>query len=191
MCESEHSTRTEQHILQLVSDIRSHRDESAALEQLCYCLSSQIGQTLARMGYSMADTEAYTEAVGALHRAAATYDAARETSFHTYASHCIRNALIDLRRGLHRNAFDPLESMAESVASDVDPERELTEREQRERLLAHAAGVLSDFEYRVLVLTLEGLSTADTAAELSVTAKQVDNAKYRIRQNRKLQRFVY
>lgn len=191
MCDSEQSIRAEQQVLQLVSDIRSRRDESAALEQLCYSLSSQIGQALARMGYTMADAEAYTEAVGALHRAAVTYDAARETSFPTYASHCIRNALIDLRRGLHRNAFDPLESMADNVASDADPEREVTEREQRERLLTYAAGVLSDFEYRVLVLTLEGLSTADTAAELSVTAKQVDNAKYRIRRNGKMQRFVY
>ena len=59
-------------------------------------------------------------------------------------------------------------------------ERRLEEREMFNRILTSAKDVLSDYEYRVLMLHIQGYKTADIAASLSKSAKSVDNAKARL-----------
>lgn len=125
--------------------------------------------------------EYYCEALLGLYRAAMSFDVEQaEVTFGLYAS-------IVIRRGL-RDLFKSNERDRERIESD-DPDKisvgdgiltHLLREEEREELRREMRELLSELECNVLMRWLDGLKTAEIAAELSVTAKTVDNAKARI-----------
>ena len=72
------------------------------------------------------------------------------------------------------------EQDVEQIYDDVDPEGELVKRETVDRILSSAKDLLSEYEYRVLLLHIQGYKTAAIADMLSRSAKSVDNAKARL-----------
>ena len=181
-------TAEEAEIGRLLSDIRTHRDEDRAFETLHSLFGRRIGQLLAIYRFRTEDTEACQQALLALHRAVMTYDPSHNTGFDTYACACIRHALADLRESRRRRERHTAggDALPETAAGETDIEDDLADREQQRIFLDRARLILSDFQYRVLCLQLEGYSTADIASELSTTAKKVDNAKYRTSRNEKI-----
>ena len=60
-------------------------------------------------------------------------------------------------------------------------------REAIDSLLNSARKLLSDYEYRVLILHIQGYKTAAIAKMLSRSAKSIDNAKSRLFRRLRLQ----
>lgn len=123
--------------------------------------------------------ELFSEACIALHLAALKYDIEQSTvTFGLYAKVCIRHRLIDLA-----------ESNSSIHESDIDVDRisvtpaldsRLAAAERFELLMRLSKGILSDYEYKVLILHVQGYKTAQIAEMLGREPKSVDNAKNRI-----------
>lgn len=124
--------------------------------------------------------ELFSEACVALHTAAQRYDLEQsEVTFGLYARICVRNRILDLLR--HAESDPTLGEMdVEQMADEGSVEEMLADREIFDRLLHSAKELLSDYEYRVLLLHIQGYKTAAIADKLSRSPKSVDNAKARL-----------
>ena len=124
--------------------------------------------------------ELFSEACVALHIAAGRYDIEQqEVTFGLYARICIRNRIVDLIRKSEDDRYLSDQDV-EQMAYESNVERRLEEREIFDNLLHSAKYLLSDYEYRVLLLHIQGYKTAAIASMLSRSAKSVDNAKARL-----------
>jgi RNA polymerase sporulation-specific sigma factor len=134
--------------------------------------------------HSLSVGELYAEACIGLHRAAMTYDSTRSLTFGLYAKICIYRRLVDLLR-----ATNTLQSDFDVEKLFVTPsiDSRLAAAEHFESLMSRSKSLLSDFEYQIFVLHVQGYRTARIAEILSVSSKSVDNAKNRI--FRKLREF--
>lgn len=133
---------------------------------------------------SLSVGELYAEACIGLHRAAMTYDPSRSLTFGLYAKICIYRRLIDLLRASNtpQSDFD-----VEKLFVTPSIDSRLAAAEHFESLMSRSRALLSDFEYQIFVLHVQGYRTARIAEILSVSSKSVDNAKNRI--FRKLREF--
>ncbi len=125
--------------------------------------------------------EVFSDACMALYRAAVTYDTKQnDVTFGLYAKICVNRGICDyIRRESGDSHIDDGVDV-EDVADTEDAADELLRREERENFRRDARGILSEYEYRVLLMWLGGEKTADIASALAVSAKSVDNAKARI-----------
>ena len=125
-------------------------------------------------------SELFSEACVGLHSAMESFDVEQnEVTFGLYARACVYNRLVDLRRS-ERNRFEIADVDVDTVCSSNSPESVIVKRERFESLLNEASSLLSDYEYKVLVLHIQGYKTAKIASILSKSAKSVDNAKSRL-----------
>ena len=108
-----------------------------------------------------------------------------KSSFKTYASNCIRNAMIDLCRKSNAkgtipdNMFSSIEEV--EIKDDNTPEKIFFDNENYRFLTDSIAIELSELEYKVLNAHLEGLSYGEIALKLGVSSKSVDNSLKRVR----------
>ena len=124
--------------------------------------------------------ELFSEACVALHSAAQRYDLGQsEVTFGLFARICIRNRILDLLR-LSDNDHTVSELDVEQMTEDDSLDNRLADREIFDNLLVSAKDLLSDYEYRVLLLYIQGYKTAAIADMLDRSAKSVDNAKARL-----------
>ena len=123
------------------------------------------------------------EALIGLLRAVRTYDES-SASFKTYASSCIRNALVSaLRKESRRLTSNPVswDAAAEDLPSGETPESALIDRESSSILYNKIFSVLSAFEKNVFHCYLANMSYAEIAALLDKDEKSIANAITRIR----------
>jgi RNA polymerase sporulation-specific sigma factor len=124
--------------------------------------------------------ELFSEACVALHIAAGRFDMAQnDVTFGLYARICVRNRIVDLLRSVEndRNIAD---YDVEMMSEDMSVETQVAQREAFELILGSAKRLLSDYEYSVLLLHIQGYKTAAIAKALGRSAKSVDNAKSRL-----------
>lgn len=123
--------------------------------------------------------EYYCEACIGLYRAALTFNVEQEgVTFGLYSTIVIRRRLRDLYR-----ENEKIPTIGDDVSNIVVGDGIVNHlvREEERAMLRHEMGeLLSELECNVLMLWLDGLKTAEIAAELSVGSKTVDNAKARI-----------
>ena len=115
-----------------------------------------------------------------LMRAIRTYDENGKASFKTYASTCIRNAIVDALRkpNLDEVNIDEV-ALPESMQTAVqDPEDIFIENETSALLFDAITALLTPVELAVLKLHLECLSYSEIAKELGIEQKKVDNTIY-------------
>ncbi len=123
----------------------------------------------------------FQEGMVGLYSAINTFDSAGGAQFSSYAYTCIRHAVLDaVKKSLGAkysalNNFVPIVEIAGNMSPD-DPEDELIKREQRGEFLQKISGLLSSLEFKVTVLYLDGLSTAEMAKSLKKPQKSVSNA---------------
>ena len=129
-------------------------------------------------------SEALQEASIALHSAALSYDPKRceGVTFGLYASICISNRLTSYlraraRRGERTDEFSELDN----IGSAIDIESSVVARDVTDRVMRTAKALLSELEFRVLCLSVEGYSVSDIAKRLSTSPKSIENARYRLR----------
>ncbi|MDR0986383.1 MAG: sigma-70 family RNA polymerase sigma factor [Ruminococcus sp.] len=117
------------------------------------------------------------EALVTLFSAVHSYDPSKGAKFKTYAYSCIRNRLVNVVKSTQTavdiEAIEPIDH--------VSPETLFIQNESDKSLLTALDEILSDLEFAVLSLRLDGYSFADIAKKLSITDKSVDNAMSRIR----------
>ena len=124
--------------------------------------------------------EAFCEASVAFYKAAKTYDVTRnDVTFGLYARICIYRKLCDLvgKECGKEDLFSDLDVESISVQNGI--ESALVTKESMRSALSFAKSLLSEYEYEVFLLHLEGYSTSAIAKTLSKSAKSVDNAKAR------------
>ena len=124
--------------------------------------------------------ELFSEGCVALHSAVQRYDVTQsEVTFGLYARICVHNRMIDLmRRQNSQPEIVPYE--ADTVLDATSIESGVENREAIELIMGGARRLLSDYEYRVLMLHIQGYKTRQIAEKLSKTPKSIDNAKARL-----------
>ena len=146
------------------------------------------GQTISEELAIKLINEAVQEATIALYNAIKTYDSQR-SSFSTFASLCIKRAVISFVRknGAQKNIPDEMLSSLEGadISDNLTPEEIIIEKEDYESLTQSIKLELSKMEFEVLQMFLAGMSYTDIAESLNTNEKAVDNALSRIRKKLK------
>ncbi len=124
--------------------------------------------------------ELFSEGCIALHSAVMRYNLGQEdVTFGLYARICIHNRLVDLiRKSKSQPQILPYDG--EELADTDSIEAGLANREAIELIMKGASHLLSEYEYSVLMLHIQGYKTQDIAERLARTPKSVDNAKARL-----------
>ena len=166
-------------ICSLILRCRQHDDE--AFDELVRRYTPMMRKVILSFEQSAYEySELFSEACVALHAAAQRYNLEQEeVTFGLFSRICIRNRIVDLIR-LSVSDPDITERDVELLTEEDNLERRLEEREIFDSLLVSAKDLLSDYEYRVLLLHIQGYKTAAIADMLSRSAKSVDNAKSRL-----------
>lgn len=166
-------------VCQLLIRCRKHDDE--AFDELVHRYMPMIRSVVTSFsGVTADEDELFCEACVALHIAAQKYVIDQdEVSFGLYARICIRNRIVDLlRRTEHGRVVSEFD--VEQLAEEDSLETRVADRETFDLILDRAHCVLSDYEYHVLLLHIQGYKTSAIASALEKTAKSVDNAKNRL-----------
>ena len=127
------------------------------------------------------EEDLFQEGMMGLYSAVNTFDPASGTNFSTYAYKCIRNAVIDsVKKQLGAkyaalNNFVPIVEISAELDA-VDPEDELIKRENRREFLQKISPLLSSLEFKVTVMYLDGLTTAEISRSIGKSQKSVGNA---------------
>ncbi|MDY2847096.1 MAG: sigma-70 family RNA polymerase sigma factor [Oscillospiraceae bacterium] len=122
-----------------------------------------------------------SEAYLAAFRAVRSFDADKCRSFSSYIAVCVTNRIISVLRSADKH-IQPVAEEYLDVTDSLTPETIIMERE----LDAEMAQLLSEKEYSIFRLYLEGASYGSIAQTLGIPEKSVDNAVQRVR--RKLKR---
>ena len=131
-------------------------------------------------GGRIGNDEALCESSVALYKAAMTYDESRaDVTFGLYARICVYRRLCDLAGKAKGNEdfFSDFDVESLSVQSHI--EANLVSRESMAKALEKIKSLLSEYEYEVFLLHLEGETTAAISEKLGKSSKSVDNAKAR------------
>lgn len=121
-----------------------------------------------------------SEAYLAAFRAVKSFDADKCRSFSSYISVCVTNRIISVLRSADKH-IQPVADEDIDVTDDLTPETIVMQRE----LDAEIVELLSEKEYSIFRLYLEGASCGSIAKTLGVSEKSVDNAVQRVRRKLK------
>lgn len=133
------------------------------------------------------------EAAIALYFSALSYKPEKNVSFGLYAKICTKNRLTSyvrncVARSLSRSISDYIDDCFddEPAANDAEqPLNLLISQETCDALKKCIKNALTDYEYEVFMLHVDGLSPAETAARLGKDRKSVYNSLQRVRQKLK------
>ena len=137
------------------------------------------------LGVAETETDDFVqEGLIALYHAAKTFDFSSAV-FLTYAKTCISNAISSLLKHKSRKRRIP-ENLVSSIEDNVvvfgeTPETLMIERENFYGMCNRIKGLLSQFEYKVFIASLNGYSVAALSKKLNVSEKSVSNALCRLR----------
>lgn len=164
---------------ELIKASRAHDD--FAFAELAKRYAPMMNKVISGFGEtSLSEEDMFAEATVGLHTALLRYDLEQgDVTFGLFARICIQHRLIDL---LRREEIRPelVDFNVEEVTSEDEPLEGIVTRERITELLSGAQRVLSEYEYKVLLLHIQGYKTSAIADKLSKTPKSVDNAKSRI-----------
>ena len=164
---------------ELLALCRQHNDE--AFDELICRYTPMIRKVISRFdGCGAEYSELFSEACVAMHIAAVRFDLEQtEVTFGLFARICVRNRIVDFLRSLE-NEKNIVDYDIDMMPEGKSVEHSILVREEFEFILGSAKRILSDYEYNVLLLHIQGYKTAAIAKALGRTAKSVDNAKSRL-----------
>ncbi len=134
------------------------------------------------------------EAYMGLYNAIRTFTPEKDTSFYTYANHCIANKMKNLfasastnKANLNKNAvsFDEIDLNTLQEQNVTNPEAIFIQNEGYQSLLQLIHSILSNVEREVILLYLSGCDYRCIASKLNSSQKSVDNALQRARRKLK------
>jgi RNA polymerase sporulation-specific sigma factor len=102
------------------------------------------------------------------------------STFSTYAYTCIKNKIVDAVRagdsGKNQALNNFLHILEDNYPSDINPEEQLIDNEENNEFLKELKILLSDFEYKVLSMYIDGHTMGEISTALDTSKKSVDNA---------------
>lgn len=110
-----------------------------------------------------------------------TYKQEEGVSFLSYASVCVSRKIIDAVKNSQRRKNQPLNDYV-SISDEMefpsteDAEESLIRSEDSRAFFRKISGILSDAEFRIVVLYMEGMSYAEITQATGKNYKSVDNA---------------
>ncbi len=173
---------TEAQEIQLIKRAQRGDIEAENSVALAYIdLAKSIARSFGVVGaYDVDDLAGY--GMLGLIRAIHTYDENGKANFKTYATRCVRNAIVDAVRKADSGRVEVnLDSVEDGLQNDprqTNPESIFIENETSALLFDAISSLLTPTELDVLKLHLECMSYADIASELGLERKKVDNAIY-------------
>ena len=170
--------------LMSISDLilASRERDDAAFSELLSRYTPMINKVISGFSDSaFRYDEAFSEACVALHRAVLSYDLSRSSAitFGLYSRICVYRRLCDFAEKSAREV-SLVDVDVELIAGGGNIEQRIVGRERMSEYLSKARGVLSDYEYEVFILYIDGYSTDEISAKLAKDAKSVENAKSRM-----------
>lgn len=161
--------------------IRCRQHDDDAFDELVRRYTPMMRKVISGFApHSIDYSELFSEACVALHVAVGRFDMEQsEVTFGLYARICVRNRIVDLLRTMD-NDVSVADYDVEMMTEGESVESKIADREDFELILGSAKRLLSDYEYSVLLLHIQGYKTAAIAKALGRTAKSVDNAKSRL-----------
>lgn len=102
-------------------------------------------------------------------------------TFKKFASLCVTRRIIDAVKSSSRKKNVPLNSYVpftdeEWIAEEINPEDALIMRDDRREFRQIMSGVLSDFEFKVTTMYMDGMSCSEICEATGKSGKSVDNA---------------
>ena len=173
---------TKEQEIQLIKKAQQGDIEAENSVALAYLnLAKSIARSFGIAGaYDVDDLAGY--GMLGLIRAIHTYDENGKANFKTYASRCIKNAIVDAVRKSESGAVEiKLDSVDDEIQGEMqqtNPESIFIENETSSLLFEAISSLLTPTELDVLKLHLECMSYADIAKELGLERKKVDNTIY-------------
>ena len=128
------------------------------------------------------------EGMVACFRAILSFDGGKGASFRTYAAVCVKNALKNFVRkkdNVFLSADEGFVPLGDETAGSVTAEDEYISSENYKSLRESLKKVLSQTEYIVFSLFVEGMSYSEIAEKTGQTVKGVDGALQRVRKKLK------
>ena len=169
-------------VADLIVKTREHDD--SAFSELLRRYTPMINKVIS--GFSSALVtydEAFSEACVALHKASLSYRLdLLEVTFGLYAKICVKRRLSDLYSAADADKLADDVDVEDIVASS-NVESMLLFKERVQSFISLAREILSDYEYRVFMLYIQGYDTDAMCEELSRDKKSVENAKARMLKN--------
>ncbi len=131
--------------------------------------------------------------IGLYHAIADYNKAGQGLSFKNFAYLCVTRRLIDAVKASARKKNTPLNGSISLFDADEnlalnDPESELIRREDKREFLQKMSRAPSDFEFRVIVMYIDGMSCVEICDATGKDGKSVDNAIQRSK--KKLQKML-
>lgn len=164
----------------LISMSREHDD--GAFSELVFRYTPMINKVIS--GFLNSDfryDEAFSEACFSLHRAVMSYDVGMSDNitFGLYSRICVYRRMCDFVSEIKKNV-PIVDCDVELVSSENNIEQRIVGRERMSKYLDKARSVLSDYEYRVFLMYIEGDTTSEIANKLGKNTKSIENAKSRM-----------
>ncbi|MCD8295272.1 MAG: sigma-70 family RNA polymerase sigma factor [Clostridia bacterium] len=124
------------------------------------------------------------EGLVGLYSAIGSYNRESHASFTTYAYICVRNAIRDQVKKSNGTKQAPLNDsvpileISEGLFIGENPEDEVIKTENRQEFHHKISGILSPYEFQVIVMYMDGMSTKEICDALPKARqpKSVDNA---------------
>ena len=160
----------------------AQRGDKAAEETLLQRYAPLVRSAARRYFLQGGETEdLIQEGMIGLYSAIRDYRAEKNGSFSSFAYVCISHRILDAVRTSLKKRNQPLNTSvpllaAEGVASGNDPLESMIRIENNREFIGKMTGVLSDLEYRVVTMYVDGFSVSEICEATGKSAKGVDNA---------------
>lgn len=166
--------------VQLITMVKERDD--VAFDELVLRYTPMMKKVIS--GFSDSDIsydEAFSEACFALHRAAMSYDVKRseDITFGLYSRICVFRRMTDFFEKSLKQA-PTVDVDVELISAEGSVEERLLERERMSEYMNRARSVLSEYEYNVFLLYIDGYHSAQMAKRLGKNVKSIENAKMRM-----------
>lgn len=159
----------------LISKLKS--GDEAAFEELVRIYEPMLFKTARSL--SLDEREIYSDSCLALRRAAMTFTAGKDVTFGLYAKICVTRAMLDLARK-NKKLQTTVDFDAYDVAVSDGVQSRLEREEELDALKERVKAILSELEYEVFLLWMNGYKISEIAERLGKSSKTVENAKARM-----------
>ena len=166
--------------------LRAQSGDKAAEEELLVRYAGIVRSKAREFFLAGGETEdLIQEGMIGLYRAVGDYRVGTENfSFKNFAYLCVRRRIIDAVKSSARKKNVPLNNYVSifsgeeltADASEISPEESLIQSENRREFMQKMSTVLSDFEFKITVMYMNGMSCAEICAATNKSEKSVDNA---------------
>lgn len=168
--------KTDEELIRLTQE-----EDMSAADELCERYLWLVRRHARRFFLLGGETEdLIQEGMLGLYFAVREYKADSNNSFKNFASLCVSRKIIDAVKRAASKKNEPLNCYVsvemQNLGVDFNPEAALIEQDEKVELNQKMSRVLSDFEFKVMTMYIDGMSTAEICDATGKPMKSVDNA---------------